>query len=181
MNNNMLMESHKNIVKSYIRAKDDNKPHMMKAIFSGSATLEMKVKTEHISFPANSSGLDAIIDVLVKSFSQSYENVYTFCLINSIENQEHLMSCDWLVCMTAKEGGDIRVGCGRYDWSFSDDNKLTNHLVISIEQMSVLPPEYSNQIMGWIEKVPYPFCNSIKMLELMPDLDGLALVRKYFS
>jgi hypothetical protein len=175
-----LSESHRNIVRNYIRAKDDNKPYIMKAAFSDSATLDMKVETDSIAFPTNTVGLDAIINVLVRNFSQTYENVYTFCFSDSLKSKKNAMSCNWLVGMTEKEGGNTRVGCGKYVWHFNDEEpQLAIHLGITIEQMLVLTPGHSNQIMEWLGKLPYPFCDSKRAFEFMPDFEPLKLVRKF--
>jgi hypothetical protein len=174
------IERHKKIMQYYIRAKDDNKPHMMQSVFTDSATLEMKVKSGSISFPASSIGLNDITNVLVRNFSQTYENVYTFCLSDSLDSQERAMSCDWLVGMSERDGGNVRIGCGRYDWTFNDEkNPLANHLTIIIEQMLVFTPEYEKQIMEWLEGMPYPFCDSETALQSMPDIDPLKIIRNY--
>ena len=151
----------------------------MKAAFSDSATLDMKVKTESISFPAHSVGLDAITNGLVRNFNQTYENVYTLCLSDSLKYQKNTMSCNWLVGMTEKEGGNIRVGCGKYDWRFNDETpNLAIHLTITIEHMLVLTPDHANQVMEWLGKLPYPFCESKRAFEFMPDFEPLKVVRK---
>ena len=182
----MNIESHKHIIKNYIRAKDDNKLHLMKSVFTDSATLEMRVKTDNISFPADTVGLEAITNVLVRNFNQTYENVYTFCLEDSFNNQHDATSCIWLVCMTERDSGNVRVGAGKYDWRFEDaENPLANilatNLVITIEQMLVLEPIHSEQIMEWARDLPYPFCDSERMFASMPDLEPLELIRKFVS
>lgn len=176
---NMLDKSHENIVRCYIRAKDENRPYLMEKVFTNSATLEMVLKTENISFPSNAVGLDVITDVLVRKFSQTYENVYTYCLFDSSKINKDELSCGWLVGMNEKEGGNVRVGCGRYNWHFDNEiNTLADHLIITIEQMVVLAPEFSGQIMDWLNKLPYPWCDSVSMLQTMPDLESLNSVRE---
>jgi hypothetical protein len=104
----------------------------MAKVFSETATLETIVKTEAISFPPVSRGLAPITDVLVRKFAQIYENVYSFYL-GQPQSGACLeeFSCDWVVGMSAKEGGSVRVGCGRYDWRFlSEEPYLADRLVI---------------------------------------------------
>ncbi len=152
----------------------------MQAAFVDSATLNMEVKTDSISFPSESVGLEAITDVLVRDFSQRYENVYTLCVSDSLESQKGVLSCKWLVGMSEREGGDVRIGCGRYDWRFSDvESNLANHLTITIEKMLVLTPESSRSIMAWLEQLAYPFCHSDIIFENMPDIDEFGLIRQY--
>ena len=187
----MLIEPHINRLRSYIRAKDDSKPLLMHHVFTQSATLAMNVKTDNISFPSDTVGLDAITDVLVRDFNKVYENVYTFCLSDSfyypLINQESTapskitneIFCDWLVCMTERESGNVRVGTGKYHWHFDNEqNSLVNHLVITIEQMITLTPEFSNQLFEWIGKLHYPFCDSDNLLKFMPKLETLEQIRK---
>ena len=59
--------------------------------------------------------------------------------------------------MSAKGNGPIRVGCGRYDWYFTADQRcLTQRLVITIEIMQVLPATMIDDVMGWLAGLPYP-------------------------
>jgi hypothetical protein len=74
------MGSHSNAIEAYVRAKDENRPHLLPSAFSTDASLEMRVETENISFPPTSKGIDAITQVLVRDFGLVYENIYTFCL-----------------------------------------------------------------------------------------------------
>ena len=87
----------------------------MRWAFAKAATLEMIVKTEAIAFPPSVKGLDSITDILVRRFAREFENVYSFCLAPPAARDERQFSCDWLVGMSAKEDGSVRVGCGRYD------------------------------------------------------------------
>jgi hypothetical protein len=45
------------VLTTYFRAKDENRPHLMQEAFSETATLEMIVKTDAISFPLTVSTL----------------------------------------------------------------------------------------------------------------------------
>jgi hypothetical protein len=177
----VISDKHKKIIHNYIRAKDDNKPYLMGSVFCSSAILSMKVNSENIAFPADTLGLGEITNVLVRTFSENYENVFTFCLTDSVRNQDDLLSCDWLVAMSEKGSGDLRVGCGRYDWEFSQAvNSLVSQLTITIEHMVVLSPDNTSQIMGWLETLPYPFCESKDLLSAMPEVSFLKPVRDYF-
>ena len=106
------MQSAQESIATYIRAKDQNQPHLMKHAFAEAATLEMVVRTGSISFPPISTGLESISDVLVRRFAQTYENVHTFCLAAPPQTDEVTFSCSWLVGMSEKESRMVRVGCG---------------------------------------------------------------------
>jgi hypothetical protein len=144
------------LVATYIRAKDSNRPHLMKAAFAQDAALEMIVNAGTISFPPRSAGLDAITDVLVSRFGQTFENVHTFCLCTPPEGSASSFSCPWLVGMSEKAGGAVRLGSGRYDWTFRSGR--VQHLTITIDQMEVLPPSDLEHVMGWLGSLPYPWC-----------------------
>lgn len=172
------VKEYENIVCKYICAKDQNRPHLMKEVFTSLASLEIEVKTKNISFPSNAVGLDEITDILIRNFSHTYENVYTICLADSLISDKNELSCHWLVSMTEKDGGNVRVGCGRYNWHFDDKREvLADHLTITIEQMVELTPELTSQILDWVSKLPYPWCDSEIILQTMPSIESLRPVR----
>ncbi len=167
------------IVRSYIFAKDNNKPHLMKKAFADFARLEFVLKTDRIWFPSEAVGLDAMTDILVRKFGQTYENVYTFCVSDSVERVGDEMSCHWLVAMTEREGGTVRVGCGKYDWHFVESGKtVADRLQITIEAMVELKPDLAGQILGWVSALPYPWCDHKALFDSMPDIDALQALRE---
>ena len=163
------------VISRYIHAKDHNRPHLMAQAFTADVHLEMQVKTAAISFPAATNGLEAVTDVLVSRFGATYENVYTFCLSDSLSGDVSEVSCNWLVAMTEKANGNVRVGCGRYDWSFTNQPRLlVKHLLITIEEMVVLEPDYGGEILDWVSGLSYPWCRAEKLLNTMPDMIGIS-------
>jgi hypothetical protein len=54
------MGTHSSAIQTYIRAKDENRPHLMPSAFALDAKLEMKVKTGNISFPPASTSCNAL-------------------------------------------------------------------------------------------------------------------------
>jgi len=89
------------LVATYIQAKDSNRPDLMPAVFAANAWLEMVVHAGSISFPPLATGLDAITDVLVRRFSETFENVHTFCISSEPAGDAATFSCGWLVGMSA--------------------------------------------------------------------------------
>jgi len=146
------------LVATYIRAKDGNRPHLLDATFETDATLQMVVRTDSISFPSALQGREAIAETLVRRFNQTYENVYTPCIGLPPEPSAKSFSCDWLVAMSQKQGGAVRVGCGRYDWWFKGAGRKVQSLAITIEAMEVLPPNTLASVMHWVSGLPYPWC-----------------------
>jgi len=128
-------------VRTYILAKDGNRPCLMRQAFSEDIALEMVVKTNAISFPNTAFGLAAVEDILVRRFAVDYENIYTFCLSQPSETDRARFQCHWLVGMSARATGKaLRVGCGLYDWHFNEDGKVLR-LVITIEVMKIFDSE----------------------------------------
>jgi len=148
----------------------------MQSVFSNSAVLEMNVKTENIAFPSKTKSLNLITDVLVKTFNETYENIYTFFLSDSIQQNIDIIEnieCRWLVGMTTKESGELRVGHGTYAWEFDRELPLVNNLIITIDEMLILKPQHTTLIMNWLNQLPYPWCETADVNNSMPKLEGL--------
>ncbi|TMS58662.1 hypothetical protein MW7_008095 [Imbroritus primus] len=171
------------LIRTYIRAKDENRPHLMPHAFASDATLQMTVKSDAISFPARSEGLAAITDVLVRRFGQTYDNVYTFCLAGTPPAADaDTYRCDWLVGMTDKQSGNVRVGCGSYGWTFTKarQDRRVQTLEIVIEAMEVLPADTAKVILdGWLARLSYPWSTPSKACEAAPALAALEPVLAY--
>ena len=161
------MGAHAEAIQTYIRAKDENRPHLMPDAFAPGASLEMKVETEKISFPPASKGIEAITQVLVRDFERSYENIYTFCLDNSPSDGEADFRCRWLVGMSDKETKSIRVGCGSYHWQF-ESSGLVQNLTITIKTMLILSLNHHRRVMNWLSHLPYPWCPAEAAAAEMP-------------
>jgi len=173
------------LIRTYIQAKDENRPHLMARAFAPDATLRMAVKSDAISFPARTEGLQAISDVLVRRFGQAYDNVYTFCVAGTgPEDAAESYRCDWLVGMTTKADGSVRVGCGSYVWQFGRHaaGRLVRELEITIEAMEVLPPELAETVVdGWLSRLPYPWCKASEVHAHAPTLPQLTPVLQYLQ
>lgn len=162
------------LVSRYIKAKDNSKPHLMTAVFTQQATLKMVVKTDNISFPADVSGEEQITQTLVSEFNSTYENIYTLCLSDTLRQAGKTLNCRWLVCMTEKSSGALRVGCGDYRWRFEGDAPaLANELTIVIETMVMFPHQARSEVIHWFDRQPYPWVLSSEMLQTMPDIKQL--------
>lgn len=168
------------VVSTYFYAKDGNRPFLMRRAFADDVQLEMIVNTDAISFPGSASGLAAIEEILCRRFANDLENVYTFCLARPTDANRRHFPCHWLVGMSAKNNGIIRVGSGRYDWYFSASKEgLVERLTITIDVMEILPAEKLDRIMGWITGLPYPWCSPQEVLSGIPDMGELAPVVRY--
>ncbi|MBV7496250.1 hypothetical protein KW837_18410 [Pseudomonas sp. PDM24] len=168
-------------IQQYIKAKDGNRPHLLPQAFAPDAILDMVVHTGSISFPPHVEGLGSIGDVLVRRFGQTFENVYTFCLGRPPEPQAKTFQCKWLVGMSDKSGGEVRVGCGLYEWQFSPESRLVERLTITIEHMKTLPATDLHCIMEWVSHLDYPWCSSQALVSNVPDIDTLEEVIQYLT
>lgn len=168
-------------ITAYLHAKDGNRPHLLAQAFTDDALLQMTVHTGAISFPPVSRGREAVAELLVRRFGQSYENVYTFCLASPPEVNSEVFRCDWLVAMTEKDSRAVRVGCGRYDWCFSPPSCLAESLSITIETMQTLPAPHTDEVMDWVAGLPYPWCPAGTAQQGAPDIPQLAPVLGYIG
>lgn len=165
-------------VETYLLAKDGNRPFLMQRAFAPNAELEMVVKTDAISFPATAKGVKAIADVLVHRFGIDHENVYTVCLSRPSDTDRRHFACHWLVGMSAKSDGQVRVGCGRYDWHFGSGG-LVEKLVITIDVMNMFPATELAATMNWLSGLPYPWCTPGEVLDGMPKDSGFSAIEAY--
>lgn len=170
------------VLRTYFHAKDENRPHMMRGAFCAAATLRMQLHTANIAFPAESNGLEAITDSLVRSFGQKYENVYSFYMDRPAQGAASF-SCDWLVGMSDKATGDVRVGCGRYDWEFDEEGGtgLAKRLAITIDSMQVLPPGQLQPVLDWLVSLTYPWTRADAVAARAPAIDALTPVLQYLG
>ena len=168
-------------IEHYIFGKDGNRPDLLRHAFSLDASLNVRVQTSTILFPPCVSGREAIAEVLVRSFSQQYENVYTFCFGDPPKSEANVHKCKWLVGMSTKATGELRVGCGEYHWVFSPQSGLAIQLSITIEHMLECPSEHRRKIMDWLQGRSYPWCESTDMLDSAPSLNCLQPVLVYVA
>ena len=176
------MSTPSDAVSTYILAKDGNRPFLLRRAFAEDAELETVVNTDAISFPSSAKGVGAIEQILVRRFGLDYENIYTFCLSQpSAANRRHF-PCHWLVGMSARNDGQIRIGCGRYDWYFGSNQQCyVERLVVAIDVMKVFPAVELAASMDWLSRLPYPWCTPDEALRTVPAIDGFAEIEAYLK
>ncbi len=169
------------VLRNYFHAKDENRPHLLERVFEPSAELAVINHTSGISFPARTVGREAIADVLVRNFGQSYENVYSFYLSRP-PTDAATFSCCWLVAMSEKESKSVRVGCGRYDWLFAKAVPyLATHLTITIHAMQELPATELAAVLAWVQALSYPWCAAEEVARDAPSIELLAPVLQHLA
>jgi hypothetical protein len=168
------------VLRDYFHAKDENRPWYMSRAFAPDAVLNMAVRTQAIAFPPESRGVQAIADTLVRRFGQTYDNVYTFYLSRPADGAVlDAYRCDWLVAMTEKATGQVRVGCGVYDWTFRREPHQAESLTITIETMLTLPAADAGVILDWITGLPYPWTDAQRVVATAPAIEDLAPVLQW--
>jgi hypothetical protein len=90
-------------------------------------------------------------------------------------------SCKWLVGMSVKGTGEVRVGCGQYHWQFDPHTGLATQLTITIEHMQVSPASALEPVMDWLQGLSYPWCRAGDVILHAPQLGSLAPVLEYFE
>ncbi|MDM0112244.1 hypothetical protein QTI66_08785 [Variovorax sp. J22R133] len=163
-------------IEAYIRAKDGNRPYLLNASFAADASLRMDVRTDSVAFPPESSGREGIAETVVRRFNQTYENIYTLCIGSPPRGNANSHSNIWLVAMSEKSSGAVRVGCGRYDWSFEENGGRVKSLTITIETMAMLPPATLASVMNWVSALPYPWCSQQVLFKHAPRDAAVQLV-----
>jgi hypothetical protein len=148
------------LLRTYFRAKDENRPHLLVDVFSRDAQLTIDNRCGQISFPNVTVGLEGIADVLVRQFNATYENIYSFYLERPGSSADKF-TCGWLVGMTEKASRNVRVGCGHYVWTFqSSPVLLVAKLLIRIEHMLVLGPACTADVIRSLLQLDYPWSSA---------------------
>ena len=168
-------------VHSYICAKDNNRPHLIDHAFDTNAVLEMVLETGNIDFPRYTEGREAIAELLVRRFGQTHENVYTFCIGQRPSAASLTYNCKWMVAMSDKTSGEVKVGCGLYEWNFNLHTGLAKRLQITIAHMEILPAGSLPEVMNWVSSVQHPWCAAQVLASKGPNVDGIEPIVRYIS
>jgi hypothetical protein len=84
--------------------------------------------------------------------------------------------------MSARSNGQIRIGCGRYDWYFAPDQACrVERLVITIDVMKIFPATELTVTMNWLSSLPYPWCTPGEALRGAPAIDGFTEIKSYLT
>ncbi len=161
------------LIERYVAGKDGHRPHLLSKAFSEDAALKMRVQTKDIVFPPEANGIEAISKVVCRDLHQRFENIYTFCFSPRPTIVDSLFSCGWLVIMSERDGGAIRVGGGRYDWAFTDDRTQVASLTITVSQMGTLSKELIAPVMHWVQQRGYPWIDRFEAEEAARSLPPL--------
>ena len=138
-------------------------------------------QSTNIAFPAVTRGRAAISDVLVRTFVLSYENIYSFYLQRPPAGVQEF-KCAWLVGMSDRSSGEVRVGCGTYAWTFEPHPPcVANRLAITIEAMQVLPHGEFDPVFDWLGALDYPWSSPALALQGIPRVELLAPIAAFLG
>ncbi len=169
------------VLRGYFYAKDENRPHLLEDVFASNAELVIHNQSANIAFPAFTQGCSAIAEVLVRSFTLSNENVYSFYLGRPLLAVREF-TCPWLVGMSERSSGHTRVGCGTYEWSFEQHAPhMAIRLVVTIEAMQVLPSAESAQVLEWLRGLNYPWSSPENALQGIPSNELLSPIAQFLN
>lgn len=172
----------RSLLRDYLRAKDENRVLFLRRGFAPDVSLVMVLNTDDIQFPAQSLGVDAVADTLAVRFNQTYENIFTFYLGSPPDDATtEAFHCGWMVGMTEKATGNVRVGCGNYEWLFDLQPYRVKGLRITIEHMRTLTPDRGDAVFDWLLASPYPFADPHALAAAMPGIEALAPVKAFLS
>jgi hypothetical protein len=167
------------VLRGYFHAKDENRPHLLADVFASNAELVIRNQSANIAFPAFTQGRSAIAEVLVRSFALSNENVYSFYLGRPPLGVREF-SCPWLVGMSERSSGQLRVGCGTYEWEFEPHvPHMASRLVVTIEAMQVLPVTESERVFAWLLAQNYPWSSPEAALHDIPANELLSPIAQF--
>ena len=167
------------VLRGYFRAKDENRPQLLEDVFASNAVLVIHNRSTNIAFPAVTQGRAAIAEVLVRSFVLSNENVYSFYLGCPPPGVREF-TCPWLVGMSERSSGHLRIGCGTYEWAFEPHAPhMASRLVITIEAMQVLPITESAEVFAWLRALNYPWSSAERALESIPRCELLSPIAQF--
>jgi len=170
------------VLTDYFRAKDGNRPHLLERVFAADAELQIRNLSDNIAFPAMTHGRAAIADVLVRSFALANENVYSFYLDAPPAADAQTFDCAWLVGMSERSSGQVRVGCGTYEWAFEPHaSHMARRLVVDIEAMQLLPAAESTPVFAWLRALNYPWSSADRALHGLPANELLSPIAQFLS
>ncbi|MED5621308.1 nuclear transport factor 2 family protein [Ideonella sp. BN130291] len=171
------------LIETYLQAKDGNRPHLMARAFAADATVNVASLRRTAAPPARLQGLEAITAALVSEVDQACENIYSFCLQRPDEPlKASAFTCDWLFVMTQRSSGDVRIGCGRYDWRFRfTDRWLVQRLDIVVAGIEVLPPSMWQAALAWVNTLGYPWSSSDEVLAYWPGEPRLDALKRFVA
>lgn len=136
------------LLEQYIIGKDQDKYEILETIYAENAEVEFEIHSKNITFPSRIVGRKNIAKVLSADFNKSYERVKTYYFIQNSFNEDNISEQKWLVVMKGVGREITRVGCGYYNWEFSEYHEVLKIVKqkIYIHTMLEIEDTASNQL-----------------------------------
>jgi hypothetical protein len=84
--------------------------------------------------------------------------------------------------MSERSSGEVRVGCGMYEWAFEPHTPHTaRRLVVTIEAMQVLPVTDFERVFAWLRALNYPWSSPEAALHSFPANELLSPIAQFLS
>ena len=161
-----MLAAHDRIVRAYLEAKDYQRPHRFAEAFTDDARFRT---TFAFDTDWNSSdavhGLPAITETF-RRLGAGFENLVTFCLPESLRWEDDALHMRWVVFMTGRKSGQIRVAWGDYQWRFTAINRRATSLDVHMHAMRELPS--NPRLLDWAMALPHVWCTGAVARRCLP-------------
>ncbi|MGH8679661.1 MAG: hypothetical protein ACREUQ_15100 [Burkholderiales bacterium] len=154
------MESARELLETYLEAKDLNRPDLILDCYAPNAVLTFSIATATISFPARISGADAIAQTLVRDFRKTFTQCKTYYVCESVDaDSRKINKLPWLVVMKEVSRPILRLGKGYYTWQFElgDRTRRVSAMHIHIERMDAVEDPDEDILHALQSALPYPW------------------------
>ena len=181
MDHPALSPAQHHVLTKYLEAKDQQRPFLFGEVFTSEAMFQSRFAFEtDFNDERPVHGLDAIAGVFQRMGSR-VENIFTVYTPSSVRWDAGALSIDWLVGMSERESGKLRLAWGDYAWRFNPAGTRATELVVLMRQMIELPASAGSSINHWLAELPAPWCEAEQILESMPSFAGSEDLRAFFS
>jgi hypothetical protein len=177
------MNTPKDLLEAYLKAKDLNRPYLILECFTPNAVLTYSIATDTISFPGKVMGADAITQTLVRDFRQKFDRCRTYYVCDSMGDRgQRIDFIPWLVIMRETSNSALRVGKGYYRWQFESEETRMRvcAMHIHIERMDILEDRDGETLHALQSELAYPWLPPAMLLEtferLMKQPTGFAFL-----
>jgi len=178
----MIQANHTALLHKYLQAKDESRPYLFRQVFPENGRFQTRFS---IDTDFDQGGMREGIAEITNTFGmlgRFFENIFTTCPIESASyTEEGQLQSTWIVGMSSRDNGDIRIAAGAYLWTFDEESGKVAELDVLMEHMLEFPGKHLAAIMDWLSALPQPWCETKALLDGMPEIEGLEPVRTYFS
>jgi len=176
----MLTPYHDRVLRAYLHAKDCGVPARFADAFTPDATFTSRFEFEtSFSDEEPRVGLAAIAETF-GLLTKHCDNITTLCTLDSVVTDGDTLRNKWIVAMTNRDSGCIRVAWGDYVWTMDPEAERARSLIVNMRHMAEMGPEHAEVVLVWLRALPAPWCDGQALVVDMPALLGLVNLREYF-